>query len=446
MHKIRLIFLREYLTRVKKKSFLLMTFLGPILFAGLALAPALVMRLTEDDLKATILVVDQHPDIFTTVLPSSSRIIFENSRASLDSAKREFDDEKYFGILYIPADIIKNPAGATLFSDEKSTLAVTSKIESLLKNQIENDKLKAEGIDPSMITKTETEVSLRTLSLKGEENPAELATGVGFIGGILIYFFIFLYGVQVMRGVIEEKTNRIVEVIISSVKPFELMMGKILGIAMVGLTQFLLWIILTVAIASVAAPLVDGQALRPEITSEDPFEGRSGFNEESLRELGALPSEEKNSMDRVFDQLNQINFTLIISCFLVYFLGGYLLYSALFAAIGAAVDNETETQQFMLPVTIPLIISFIASQSIIQQPDSDLGFWLSMIPLTSPVVMMVRIAFGVPIWELVLSIALLIGGFLGATWVAAKIYRTGILMYGKKATYKELFHWLFYKP
>lgn len=446
MHKIRLIFLREYLTRVKKKSFLLMTFLGPILFAGLALAPALVMRLTEDDLKATILVIDQHPDIFTTVLPSSPRITFENSRATLDSAKRHFDEEKYFGILFIPADIVKNPGGATLFSDEKSTLAISSRIESLLKNQIENDKLKAEGIDPLMISRTETEVSLRTLSLKGEENPAELATGVGFIGGLLIYFFIFLYGVQVMRGVIEEKTNRIVEVIISSVKPFELMMGKILGIAMVGLTQFLLWIILTVAIASIAAPLVDDQELRPDITSNDPFQDRSGLNPESIRELGAVPSVEKNSMDRILDQLNQINFALIISCFLIYFLGGYLLYSALFAAIGAAVDNETETQQFMLPVTIPLIISFIAAQSIVQQPDSTLGFWLSIIPLTSPVVMMVRIAFGVPVWELALSIALLIGGFLGATWIAAKIYRTGILMYGKKATYKELFHWLFYKP
>lgn len=446
MHKIRLIFLREYLTRVRKKSFLVMTFLGPVLFAGLALAPGLVMMMTEDDRKATILVIDQHPEIFTTVLPSEADITFVNSAAKLDSAKQSFDDEKYFGILYIPADIVKNPGGATLFSDEKSTLAVSSKIESLLKNQIENDKLKAEGINPTTISNAETDVNLRTLSLTGEENPVELATAVGFIGGILIYFFIFMYGVQVMRGVIEEKTNRIVEVIISSVKPFELMMGKILGVAMVGLTQFLLWVILTIAISSIAAPLLEEQVLRQEITNENPINVRSGLEKNTLNELGAVPQSETNEIGRIFDQVSQINFTLIVSCFLIYFLGGYLLYSALFAAIGAAVGNETETQQFMLPVTIPLIISFIAAQTIVQQPDSSLGFWLSIIPLTSPVVMMVRIAFGVPAWELILSITLLIGGFLGATWLAAKIYRTGILMYGKKATYRELFRWLFYKP
>lgn len=422
-----------------------MTFLGPLLFAGLALAPAVVMRLTEDDLKARILVIDQYPEIFTTVLPSGSNITFENSKASLDSAKTTFDQENYFGILYVPADIVKNPGGAMLFSDEKSTMSVSSKIESLLKNQIENDKLKAEGIDPTMIEKTETEVSIRTLSLKGEESPAELAAGVGFIGGLLIYFFIFLYGVQVMRGVIEEKTNRIVEVIISSVKPFELMMGKILGIAMVGLTQFLLWIVLTATIAGIAAPLIDGRPLQPEIANPTQFPVTSGPSEESIRELGAVPIAQKNRIDQIVFQLNQINFPLILGCFLIYFLGGYLLYSALFAAIGAAVDNETETQQFMMPVTVPLIASFIIAQSVVQQPDSSLGFWLSIFPLTSPVVMMVRIAFGVPVWEIVLSILLLIGGFLGATWIAAKIYRTGILMYGKKATYRELFRWLFYK-
>ena len=249
-----------------------------------------------------------------------------------------------------------------------------------------------------------------------------------------------------MRGVIEEKTNRIVEIIISSVKPFELMMGKILGIALVGLTQFLLWVILTFAIASMAAPLLEDQVLHQDIKNEKPSAVHSGLDKTALQELGAVPAAERGEIGRIFEQVSQINFTLILSCFLIYFLGGYLLYSALFAAIGAAVDNETETQQFMLPVTIPLIISFIAAQSIVQQPDSSLGFWLSIIPFTSPVVMMVRIAFGVPAWELALSISLLIGGFLGATWLAAKIYRTGILMYGKKATYRELFHWLFYKP
>ncbi|MBK7681924.1 MAG: ABC transporter permease [Bacteroidetes bacterium] len=442
MNKILLILQREYLTRVKKKSFIVMTILGPILMAAIAIVPILIAKYSDDKINK-ILVIDQRPEIFTTILPSSETVLFVNSKISLDSAKRAFDPEKFYGILYLQDDMVKNPGGAMLFTEKQANLSVTNYIETSLEKQIEQDKLKAEGIDQKTLTSIETTVNLKTLSLKGEENSAELATIVGFICGLLIYLFIFLYGVQVMRGVIEEKTNRIVEVIISSVKPFELMMGKIIGIALVGLTQFFLWIILTLTITTIAGKVIVDPKTDAKVVAQTMR--TNNLDQHALEELGATPKVKEDAIAKVFSQLSSINFPLIISCFFIYFLGGYLLYSALFAAIGAAVDNETETQQFMLPVTIPLILAFIVAQSIVQNPDSQLGFWFSIFPLTSPVVMMVRIAFGVPPWELALSIGLLIAGFVGATWLAGRIYRTGILLYGKKVNYKELAKWLFYK-
>ncbi len=442
MNKILLILQREYLSRVKKKSFIVMTILGPVLMAALALAPVLIAKYSNDK-ENKIMVIDQHPDIFISQLPSSETVLFVNSRLSLDSAKKAFDPEKYYGILFLPADMMKNPGGAMLFTEKQANLGVTTYIESVLKKQIENDKLKSAGIDEKVLSSIDTRVDIKTLTLKGEENSAELATVVGFICGFLIYIFIFLYGVQVMRGVIEEKSNRIVEVIISSVKPFQLMMGKIVGIALVGLTQFMLWIVLTMALTSIAGKMLVDTKKDVAVIAQQME--RAGSDNRGLEELGTNSTVKQDAISKIFDQLSSINFVLIITCFIIYFLGGYLLYSALFAAIGAAVDNETETQQFMLPVTIPLILAFVVAQTIVQNPDSQLGFWFSIIPLTSPVVMMVRIAFGVPGWELALSVGLLIAGFIGATWLAAKIYRTGILLYGKKVTYKELMRWLFYK-
>lgn len=437
-----LILQREYLSRVKKKSFIIMTILGPLLMATLMIAPVLIAKYADDD-ENRILIVDEKPELFTTRMPNSASVIFENTRLSLDSAKKQFDKEKYYGILYMPADIVRNPGGAMLFTQKQANLSVTEYIESTLEKQIEEDKLKSEGITKETLDAIKTSVDLKTLTFKGEENSAALASAVGLIGALLIYLFVFLYGVQVMRGVIEEKTNRIVEVIISSVKPFELMMGKIVGIALVGLTQFLLWIILTFAITSVASSML--MTSKMDVQKIAAKQTPAALDSEAMKELGVNAEKKAEGMEKVFMYIDSINFPLIVACFLIYFLGGYLLYSALFAAIGAAVDNETETQQFMLPVTIPLILAFVVAQSVIQNPDSTMAFWFSIIPLTSPVVMMVRIAFGVPAWELTLSISLLILGFIGATWLAAKIYRTGILLYGKKVTYKELMRWLFYK-
>jgi ABC-2 type transport system permease protein len=416
-----------------------MTLLGPILMAALFTAPVFIAKLSGDE-SYKIKVVDQLPQIFTTQLKNTDNILFENDTISLEEARKNFNPDEYYGILYVPADILKNPNGITLFTEKQANIQVTSYIEETLSNQIEKDKLKKAGISETTLSESLTDVDLRTLTLKGEENSAALTTAVGMIGAVLIYMFIFLYGVQVMRGVIEEKTSRIVEVIISSVKPFQLMMGKIVGIAMVGLTQFALWIVLTLVVSSAVGSFIGDKTDAKQVAKE--FSERQN----PMLNSGAQETPKENPAFKLLDSMDSINFPLVIACFLIYFLGGYLLYSALFAAIGAAVDNETETQQFMLPVTIPLIFAFIVAQTMITNPDSQLGFWFSLFPLTSPVVMMVRIAFGVPAWELALSISLLIAGFLGATWMAAKIYRTGILLYGKKTNYRELMRWLFYKP
>jgi ABC-2 type transport system permease protein len=262
---------------------------------------------------------------------------------------------------------------------------------------------------------------------------------------LLIYFFIFLYGAQVMRGVIEEKTSRIVEVIISSVKPFELMMGKIIGIALVGLTQFLLWMVLTFSMVGLAGKVMAEKNYNPEQLEQSFQSSGAGMPGGMGQPFGGATVKPPSTADAFAGLSESINLPLMLGCFLFYFLGGYLLYGALFAAIGSAVDSEADTQQFMLPITIPMILAITMSQVILTNPESSMAFWFSIIPLTSPIIMMVRLPFGVPTFDLVLSMVLLIVSFIGATWISGKIYRTGILMYGKKNSYKELWKWLFYK-
>jgi ABC-2 type transport system permease protein len=300
----------------------------------------------------------------------------------------------------------------------------------------------ASGIDRNKLAATETKISSSSAKLTEngveERSSVELNTGLGFAGGMLIYVFIFLFGAQVMRGVMEEKINRVVEVIISSVRPFQLMMGKIIGVALVGLTQFLLWIILILVISSIGMKMLSGDkyntakinAVEQTFKSNAPDAGQEKIAKVDKAELSAM--------------LSTINIPVMVGMFVFYFLGGYLLYGALFAAIGGAVDSETDTQQFMLPISLPLILGIIISQQVVINPTGPIAFWFSIFPLTSPIVMMARIPFGVPYTDLILSILCLIGGFIFTTWFAAKIYRTGILMYGKKITYKEIAKWLKY--
>jgi len=271
-----------------------------------------------------------------------------------------------------------------------------------------------------------------------------LAIAIGYAGGFLIYMFIFLFGAQVMRGVIEEKTNRIVEVIVSSVKPFQLMMGKILGIACVGLAQFILWVILTFGIVS-AGMAVMSPKLAPKLQEQVQVTDIMQTGVDNAEAKVDLKEEISDDMIKsVMRSIRSVNYVVIIGVFIFFFIGGYLLYGSLFAAIGAAVDNETETQQFMAPITIPLVLGLIVLMSTVKDPDGTVAFWFSIIPFTSPVVMMARIPAGVPYWEVALSMSLLVLTFIGSTWLAGKIYRTGILMYGKKITYKELWKWLKY--
>ncbi|MCF8284920.1 MAG: ABC transporter permease [Sphingobacteriales bacterium] len=441
MKKIALIISREYLSRVKKKSFIIMTFLGPILIGGMyAIAIWLAVNADEMNQKKNVYVIDE-TEQFKDHFRDSKSLSFQYVNSNLDSTKKliEGDEDSY--VLYIP-NLTKDLSGVQLYSTKQASISVVSYIEKEIESELKDKKLVENGISRDILKSLDMDVSLNTIRLtdKGEESGSAGASfGIGMFASVLIYLFIFLYGVQVMRGVIEEKNNRIVEVIISSVKPFQLMMGKIIGIALVGLTQFVLWVVLTTTISGIVTQKLSSKmtSTTEQTTGVAVGAGASAFDQ-SKQMSG-------NDAAQIMDAINTINFPLLIGTFIFYFLGGYLLYSALFAAIGSAVDNESETQQFMFPVTIPLIFSFVLSSSAVaNNPDGPIAFWMSMIPLTSPIVMMVRIPFGVPVWQLVLSMVLLILGFMGTVWVAAKIYRTGILMYGKKVTFKELYKWLRY--
>jgi len=433
MNKIFLIISREYLTRVKKKSFVIMTIVGPILMAAMIILPAFLANWSEATEKR-IAVLDETGWFFEKFKDEDNitfYYVFDNFEAEKDSALSQGNL-----LLYIPRPELNIPVNAELFSSKQPGLNVTSYIKTVMKQIVENKKLLASGIDPEVIKSSKVEINLVNIKVDEggieKKSNTEVEVGLSIFAGIMIYFFIFMFGAQVLKGVIEEKSNRIVEVIISSVKPFQLMMGKIIGIAMVGLTQFMLWIILTLIIVGVAqVALMSGDASAMQMM---------GNQQEMLSQVNQ--GAQMNPVAMINDILGSINLSVMIFGFIFYFLGGYLMYSSLFAAIGGAVDNDADTQQFMFPVSIPLIFAVAMSGVIVNQPDSPLAFWMSMIPLTSPITMMMRIPFGVPIWELLLSMGLLTAGFVLSTWMAGKIYRTGILMYGKKITYKTIWQWL----
>jgi ABC-2 type transport system permease protein len=432
MHKIWLIIQREYLVRVRKTSFIVMTILGPVLLAGLIVVPVWLATLSDDT--EVIQVLDES-GLFTNAFEDQGNIQFVNVRSPQEEAKTDFLQSRHTGLLYIPPLDLDNPTGIRLFSRSNVSLRLQSTIEGILRKEIENVKFQRSGIDRELLDRIRTRVNISTINLSDgveQDSHAAVTTAVGFVGAILIYFFIFLYGVQIMRGVIEEKTSRIVEVMISSVKPFQLMMGKIIGIAGVGLTQFLLWIILSGVVTA-------------GLSSRFQIERFSDAQiEQTLETVGDV--QQAREVNSLMNAMGNLNVPLIVGSFLFYFLGGYLLYGSLFGAVGAAVDSETDSQQFMLPITIPLVLSFIVAQTVIlKNPDGPVAFWMSMVPFTSPVIMMLRIPFGVPTYELLLSMLFLVLGFIGTTWIAARIYRVGILMYGKKITYRELSKWLFYK-
>jgi ABC-2 type transport system permease protein len=432
VNKIKLIIIREYLTRVKKKSFIIMTLIGPLLMAGLMLVP--IWLATKDMDTHRIEVIDE-TGVFINQFENTSELQFKNEFISIEKAKANLYEDAYTAILHIKG--VEKNAEIELYYKKQPGMSTVIKIEREIESVIRSTEIQNKfKITKEQLSAIDPDINVNPISINvdGDEESknVQISTAIGFFGAILIYFFIFMYGVQIMRGVIEEKTSRIVEIIISSVKPFQLMMGKILGIALVGLTQFLLWSLLTGIIYAVIMGFfgMDPSAMAQ---STDMLEG------------AAVPALD-NPLQAVQEAFATLPLLQIFISFIFYFIGGYLLYGALLAAVGSAVDSEADTQQFMLPITMPLIFSFVVAQTVMENPDGTMAFWLSIIPFTSPVIMMVRIPFGgVEIWELLLSMVLLILGFLGTTWVAAKIYRTGVLMYGKKITYKELWKWLFYK-
>jgi ABC-2 type transport system permease protein len=436
MSKIPLILKREYLTRVKKKSFIIMTIIGPILMAALLIVP--IWFATMEDNSAKVIQVYDETDFYKNALQNSETLSYEFIEEK-DPQKRkdEFLLSGNYALLTITGT---DEYEFSLYSEKSPDLAVKEQIISKIEHFIEEENFKKLGISKKDIEAAKVNISLDTYTITDEgekKSSAELTLMIGFVAAIIIYMFIFMYGVQVMRGVIEEKTNRVVEVLISSVKPFQLMAGKIIGIALVAMTQFILWAVLTGIIVGLAS-LIMGLGNMPDNVDVSQFQEMTPVQADQL--IG------NSFLADIFVVLMNFNWTAMIITFLFFFMGGYLLYASLFAAIGAAVDNETDTQQFMLPVTIPLIVAFIAAQGIIRNPDGALAFWLSVIPFTSPVIMPVRVAMErFETWELILSIIILIVTFIGSVWLAGKIYRTGILMYGKKVSYKELWKWMRYK-
>jgi ABC-2 type transport system permease protein len=468
MNKIILVIQREYLSRVKKKSFIVMTILGPILMAALFIVPVFLSQMSDEVKQVNIL---DETGWFMNKFEDSERFKFNNVFTDLETAKTNLSENKGYALVYIPKPEVSVPSTAMIFSEKQVSVDLKGYIRTTMSKEVENQKLGAEimkeirkvnpDFDPAnpessnagnvvseeILKNIKTNIILTSIRMgaagKEEKSYTEVSMVVGLFAGILIYFFIFLFGSQVMRGVIEEKVSRIVEVIVSSVKPFQLMMGKIIGVGLVGLTQFMLWVVLTLLIVGVFQQVMPDKFQKQQTVESFSPGTRIPAGAEAVESMEKM--DDQGSMVKMIEAIQSINYGVMIFSFLFYFLGGYLLYGAMFAAIGAAVDNETDTQQFMMPVTIPLILAIVVSQFVINNPEGPVAFWFSMIPFTSPIVMMVRIPFGVPSWEIALSMSLLVITFVAAVWMAGRIYRTGILMYGKKVSWGELYKWLFYK-
>ncbi len=419
-----------------------MTILMPALMAAMFILPSYFM--SQDDTKERTIAVYDGSTILLGQLESNNYTKFKFiPEAEYLKIKDHLKTSDFYALLVIQPNLL-NTNTVQLISASNIPFDLKYQIRDKIRSVIEKEKM-ADVIKqtnvPDLETRiaaTKTSINVNTIKLgesgEAKKSSTEIGMVLGYIFGFVIYMFILLYGQMVMQGVMEEKQSRIVEVIISSVKPFELMMGKIIGIAMVGLTQLFIWIILGVAIISGARGMM-------------PAAQHAGSAQEIIAQSAAQANApaELDKMQDILSMMGSVNFPLIIGCFIFFFIGGYLLYSSLFAAVGSAVDAQEDAQQFMMPIMMPIILAILVMMSAIKNPEGPVAFWFSMIPFTSPVVMMARIPFGVPYWQLALSMVLLIATFVAMVWAAGKIYRTGILMYGKKASWKELGKWLTYK-
>ncbi|MDH6313487.1 ABC-2 type transport system permease protein [Parabacteroides sp. PFB2-10] len=438
MSKIGLIIKREYLHRVSKKSFIILTLLMPLMMVALVFVPLWLSSIKGSDVRqiAIIDTTGKYAPLFEDV----DNYHFIQSDKSLEEYRNSPDKELY-AILQITDDLLTNPRAATLYSEKQVPNELSRIVNQTIRAQIEDDKLATFNIPNLKEIIKDSKVSFNVQTIKwGEDgkeqiSSAAVASVVGIIFTMIVYMFVLMYGAMVMSSVVEEKTNRIVELMVSSVRPFDLMMGKIIGIGFVGLTQILMWGILSVALFTIGGFFYAGSLGTDMATLQQGMQAAQGMGAAVEMQPGA----------ELFAMLSTINFREIALFFIIFFIGGYMMYASIFAAIGSSVDNADDTSQFMAPITILLVFALYAGIYSMENPDGPLAFWCSMIPFTSPIVMMVRIPFGIPLWEKLLSVVLLYGSFIGAIWLSAKIYRVGILMYGKKPSFKEMIKWLRFK-
>lgn len=438
MSNLKLIIKREFIARVRNKTFMVMTFLSPLIFVGMISLITWLATLNNEEVRQVAFF--DETGLFLSDFRDSENIDYINyTNLTLENAKDSVVIKKMYGLLYIPKKQSNRELAKSVqfYAEEAPNISILNNIEEIIANKLTNQNFEEKGLDLNIIEDSRAKVSIQIENFSGEKT-SKMANYVKmFFGGVAGYFlmmFIIIYGNMVMRSVIEEKSNRIIEIIISSVRPMQLMMGKILGTSFAGISQFIIWIILGSILLAVSSSMlgIDIQA--------------TGMGtEQSLKMVEETQGETMANAAEVLIEVQKLPLGALVFSFLIYFIGGYFLYSSIYAAIGAAVDSETDSQQFMLPIILPLMLGiYVGFFSVIENPHGTVSTVFSMIPLTSPIVMLMRIPFGVPWWEVLISILLLIGSIIFMVWLAGKIYRVGILMYGKKPSYKELFKWLRY--
>ncbi len=445
MHKLGLIIKREYLAKVRNKSFVIMTFLSPILMVGMIVLIAYLTRINDNE--SRVIAVLNESDYFETDFADSGSLSYVQFKGlSLEAAKDSTAELDFYGLLYIPAenDLPEVARNSFFYTKETPANSVVERLENIFEERLRQRKLLDLGVSAAEYASLDDTFEIGTATFAGQQNLKGINEIKAIIGGgfgYLIMMFIIIYGGFVMRSVIEEKTSRIIEVIISSVKPFQLMLGKIIGTSLAGLTQFAIWIISGLLLLLVVSYSF---GINPaEIT------GKGSASANTMTQLSPMPSA-SDTMMLYAQELYNIPWFMLLVFFVVYFILGYLIYSSIYAAIGAAVDNETDTQQFIFPIILPLMLAiYVGFFSVFSNPHGPIAVGFSLFPLTSPIVMMMRLPGGigyggVPIWQLIVSVSILVMTFLGIVWLAAKVYRVGILMYGKKPTYREIFKWLKY--
>lgn len=438
-NNIGIIIGREFNERVRKKSFIITTLLMPVLMIALMVAPALIMEYSQGEQKQ-IAVIDES-GLISPQLESDETVLFEPTTLTVEEARKQLTG--HFAVLHIGADILENPAAVRLYANSSTSITLEEGLRSQIEQILETEKLKHYNIEnlDQIMAEIETRVSMQTIRNDKEEEAQSnsssiVATALGYILGFVLYMFLLIYGAMVMQSVIEEKNNRVLEVMVSSVRPFDLMLGKILGVASVAVLQVVIWGVLICG---------GGAVLLPQLMPADVMAGVEAMQQGMPDAAAAMGDLDPDMLQAVAAMTDMSYIGKIFVSLLLFVFGGYLLYSAMFAAIGSAVDNVQDAQQLQTPVTLPIILALLMMLAVINDPNSSVAFWFSMIPFTSPIVMMARIPYDIPMWEICLSLVILYASFIFMVWLAAKIYRVGIFMYGKKPTLKELWKWMWYK-